>query len=73
MSNLYAQFLELIPDPPIQVGTVLYAYDGTVTVALAGGGIVVARGDALADSRVYLRGGVVEGTAPDLATHIISI
>ena len=73
MSNLYAQFLELIPDPPIQVGTVLYASDGTVTVALAGGGIVVARGDAPVDSRVYLRGGVVEGVAPNLPSHVISI
>ena len=34
MHNLYEQFRQLIPDPPLQAGTVIDVGSGVVTVAL---------------------------------------
>ena len=41
MHNLYEQFRQLIPDPPLQAGTVVGVGSGVVTVALPGGGLAV--------------------------------
>jgi hypothetical protein len=46
MHNLYEQFRQLIPDPPLQAGTVIDVGSGVVTVALPGGGRIKARGSA---------------------------
>ena len=46
MHNLYEQFRQLIPDPPLQAGTVIDVGSGVVTVALPGGGRIKARGFA---------------------------
>ena len=46
MHNLYEQFRQLIPDPPLQAGTVVGVGSGVVTVALPGGGLIRARGSA---------------------------
>lgn len=35
MHNLYEQFRQLIPDPPLQAGTVVGVGAGVVTVAIA--------------------------------------
>ena len=43
MHNLYEQFRQLIPDPPLQAGTVVGVGAGVVTVALPGGGLIRAR------------------------------
>ena len=34
MHNLYQQFKKLLPDPPLQVGTVIEVGSGVVTVQL---------------------------------------
>lgn len=44
MHNLYEQFRQLIPDPPLQAGTVVGVGSGVVTVALPGGSLIRARG-----------------------------
>ena len=67
MRNLFQQFADIFPDPPLQVGTVT-ATDGAVaTVTLPGGGVLRARGDAPEGQRVFVRNGVIEGDAPNLA------
>lgn len=66
MSNVYAQFLRLLPQMPLQVGTVLASSDGSLVLELPGGGLTQARGDAPIGSRVFFRDSVVEGPAPDL-------
>ena len=73
MHNLYQQFRKLLPDPPLQVGTVTEAGSGVVTVQLPGGGIVKARGSAEVGQNVFVRDGVVEAVAPNLTLEIIEV
>lgn len=73
MHNLYEQFRELIPQPPLQAGTVIEVRSGVLTVALPGGGLIRARGDAAIGQKVFVRDDVVEGIAPSLALEIIEI
>jgi len=74
MHNLYEQFRQLIPDPPLQAGTVVGVVGpGSVTVALPGGGLIRARGSAAIGQKVFVRDDVIEGVAPSLTLEIIEI
>ena len=66
MSNLYHQFLALLPPRPLQVGTVTAVAGQLCTVQLPGGGVLQARGDAAVSDRVFVRDGLIEGLAPRL-------
>lgn len=73
MHNLYQQFRALLPDPPLQVGTVIAVSGGVVTVQMPGDGLLKARGDALVGQKVFVRDAVVEAIAPNLTLEIIDI
>jgi hypothetical protein len=73
MRNLYEQFRQLIPEPPLQAGTVVDSGSGAVTVALPGGGLIKARGNAAVGQKVFVRDDVIEGIAPSLTLEIIEI
>jgi hypothetical protein len=73
MHNLYQQFRSLLPDPPLQVGTVLTTNGGVATVQMPGGGLLKARGTALLGQKVFVRDGVIEAIAPNLTLEIIEI
>lgn len=73
MHNLYEQFRQLIPDPPLQVGTVVEIGSGVVTVQLPGGGRIKARGTAAVGQNVFVRDDTVEGIAPTLTLELIEI
>ena len=73
MHNLYEQFRQLIPDPPLQAGTVVGVGSGVVTVALPGGGLIRARGNAPVGPPVFVRDEVIEGIAPSLPLELIDI
>lgn len=73
MHNLYQQFRALLPDPPLQVGTVIAVSGGVVTVQMPGGGLLKARGDALVGQKVFVRDAVVEAIAPNLTLELIEI
>lgn len=73
MRNLYEQFRQLIPEPPLQAGTVIEIGSGVVTVALPGGGLIKARGNAAVGQKVFVRDDAVEGIAPSLRLEIIEI
>nr|WP_295941169.1 hypothetical protein [uncultured Acidovorax sp.] len=73
MANLYAEFRRLIPNAPLQVGTVVATFAGGVTVALQGGGTLRVRGAAAVDDRVFVRDGVIESLAPDLTLVEIEV
>ena len=73
MANLYQQFRALLPDPPLQVGTVLEVGAGVVMVQLPGGGLLKVRGSAEVGQNVFMRDGVVEAVAPSLTMEIIEI
>ena len=73
MHNLYEQFRQLLPDPPLQAGTVIDIGTGVVTVELPGGGRVRARGHAAIGQPVFVRDGVVEALAPNLPIEVIEV
>jgi hypothetical protein len=73
MHNLYEQFRQLIPDPPLQAGTVVALGSGVVTVAMPGGGLIKARGSAAIGQNVFVRDDAVEGIAPALTLELIEI
>ena len=73
MHNLYEQFRQLLPDAPLQAGTVTEVGAGVVTVQLPGGGFVKARGAAGLGQKVFVRDGAVEAIAPSLTLEIIEI
>lgn len=73
MSNLYHQFLALLPPRPLQVGTVTAVAGQLCTVQLPGGGVLQARGDAAVSDRVFVRDGLIEGLAPALTVVVIDI
>ena len=73
MHNLYEQFRQLIPDPPLQAGTVVAVGSGVVTVAMPGGGLIKARGSAAIGQNVFVRDDAVEGIAPALMLEQIEI
>lgn len=73
MRNLYKAFLDLIPDPALQTGTVTSVSNNIALVELPGGGEIKARGDATVGQKVFVRGGVIEGQAPNLPVEVISL
>jgi hypothetical protein len=73
MHNLYEQFRRLVPDPPLQAGTVIEAGSGVVTVRLPGGGLLKARGSASAGQQVFVRDDAIEGVAPSLPMEVIEV
>jgi hypothetical protein len=73
LNNVYWQFRQLIPEPPLQAGTVVGVGAGRVTVALPGGGLIRARGSAAIGQKVFVRDDVIEGGAPSLTLEIIEI
>ena len=73
MHNLYQQFRALLPDPALQVGTVIEVTWGVVTVQLPGGGLLKARGNAQVGQKVFVRDAVVEAIAPNLTLELIDI
>lgn len=73
MHNVYEQFRQLLPDAPLQAGTVTEVAVGVVNVQLPGGGVVKARGTATLGQKVFVRGGVVESVAPSLSLELIEV
>lgn len=64
--NPFKRLLNLLPQRPLQVGTVASISNGVATITLPGGGQVQARGNASTGARVFVRDGVIEGAAPSL-------
>ena len=73
MTNIYRQFLDLMPARPLQVGAVTAVSGDTCTVELPGGGLLQARGAATVDTQVWVRDGAIEGEAPELPLVVIEI
>lgn len=73
MHNVYEQFRQLLPDAPLQAGTVTEVGAGVVTVQLPGGGVVKARGAAGLGQKVLVRDGTVEAVAPSLPLELIEV
>ena len=73
MHNLYDQFRQLIPDPPLQAGTVVSVGHGVGTLGLPRGRPIPARGSAVVGQQVFVRDDAIEGIAPSLTLEVIEI
>ena len=76
-TNLYKRLLSLLPDDPVQSGSVSLAYsDGTALVTLDGGGgqlrVRNPLGRAVA-AKVYVKAGEFTGDAPVLRYVLIDV
>lgn len=71
--NPYARLLGLLPQRPLQTGTVTSISNGVATVALPGGGEITARGDATVGQHVFVRDGLIESLAPSLPVELIEV
>lgn len=72
-TNPYKRLLGLLPQRPLQVGTVIAVNGGVATIELPGGGRDQARGTATVGQRVFFRDGAIEGAAPNLTFVEITI
>lgn len=72
-TNLYKQFLKLIPQAPLLVGVVQSTRDGECEIQLPDGSFTRARGSSDVGDRVWIRDGVIEGDAPNLPVELIEI
>lgn len=72
-TNPYKLLRDLLPDAPLQVGTVQSVSGGVAILILQGGGIATARGDVIVGQRVFFRDNVIEATAPSLTLEVIEI
>lgn len=72
-SNPYAKLIALLPQNPLQVGTVASVTGGVATITLPGGGVAQARGTASVGARVFFKAGAIEGDAPALPIELIEV
>lgn len=73
MRNPYKILRELIPEPPLMVGTVSAVLDGTVRITMPDLRVAQALGTANVGDRVFFRDGAIEGVAPALPIELIEI
>ncbi len=71
--NPFKLLRDLIPNPPLQVGTVTESYNGVCTVEMPGGVLTQARGDSTVGQRVFFRDDLIESTAPNLPIELIEV
>jgi len=68
MTNLYQAFARLFARDPLLVGEVVATSAVDVTVELPDGALIKARGTATIGDKVFVRGGAIEGPAPNVAS-----
>lgn len=73
MSNPYKRLLNLIPGQALDTGEIVAVDADGVTVQLPTGSQIRARGTGTIGDVVYLRGGAVDGPAPDLEGTTIEV
>lgn len=73
--NYWAQFIDLLPKTPRYIGNIVSQIGYTYTIARIDGGLI--RGTSSVtyevDTRVFVRNGVIEGSAPNLTLEDIEI
>lgn len=72
-ANVWTAFNSLMPRDPLLVGTIA-STDGNVSViTLLDGGVVSVRGTGTVGSKVYIRSGRIEGSAPTMTQNEIVV
>lgn len=75
MSNVWRQFLDLLPRQPVTIARVKLIHgDGTSTVQTPAGHLVRVQGDDLAlETMAFIQGGRIIDEAPDLPSYSVDI
>lgn len=73
MSNPFVKLLRLLPQYPLQVGTVSSMNGTLANIELPGGNFIRARGTAEIGQTVFVRNGLIEGEAPALSVVGIEV
>jgi len=75
MINVFKKFQALLPSERLIIATVQsHNADGTSTLLTLDGNQLIARGQVVAVSqKAFVRGGVVEGAAPNLSTFNLTV
>ena len=73
MPNLFSVFKDLIPSDPLLVGTVSESFGDTHRVTMLGGGTMMVRGKANQGDTVFIKGDLIQGSAPSLPTVSVEI
>ena len=74
MTNVYTEFKKLLNPAPLLVGDITEVNGGIATIELPDGTLTTGRGDGLVSGqRVFVRAGMVEGTAPALPVVLVEI
>jgi hypothetical protein len=71
--NAFARLVQLLPNPPLQIGNVLSVDGQIATVQLLGGNTVQVRGAATVGQSVFFRNGAIEGEAPSMTVINIEV
>ena len=71
--NIYAKLKALFPDSPLVVATVTSISGDVAFCTLPDGAVIQARGAASVGDQVFVRDGVIEGTATTLPTVTIEV
>lgn len=74
-TNLYRQFLELLPKQPTLAGEITAIQgDGRAVILLPGGGYILAPAEGRqVGEKVFVKDGVITGQAPDLPIMDIAV
>lgn len=72
-TNLWKRLKQLLPEPPLLVGTVDSVTTYGASVLLPDGSLVSVRGEGSVGQQVFIRDGLIEGLAPALTLIEIEI
>lgn len=73
MANLFSMFKGLLPNEPLLVGTVTASSGDTHQCTLMSGGIKIVRGKSQPGQKVFIKGDLIQGQAPNLTEEVIEI
>lgn len=73
MANVLTALREILAADPLLAGEVTAVSGQSITVTLPDGAEIIARGAATVGQRVFVRGALVEGTAPALTIVNIEV
>lgn len=72
-TNLWKRLKQLLPEAQLLVGVVTATTAYGAMVELPDGAVIIVRGEAATGQHVFVRDGLIEGVAPNLATVLIEV
>ena len=73
ITNLWRRLKQLLPEPPLLIGTIESTSDFGARVEYPDGSFSTVRGTGTVGQKVFVRNGMIEGPAPSLTVVLIEI